>query len=113
MLSLNFIVGRQTNNFTATNHLFLSNKSIEYWRFEAVYSFTSEISASALNFHINQPPRDGSCSISPLNGTTSTPFTIYCPDWFDENKIQDYSYYCKSFSKIHSTGFKFIQIIIY
>jgi hypothetical protein len=64
-----------------------------YWRFEVVYSFLSEISSSALNFVINHPPYNGSCSIYPLNGTTSTLFNISCPNWFDEDQIEDYSIY--------------------
>jgi len=44
-----------------------------------------------LNFIINQPLINGSCSINPLNGTTSTPFPISCVDWFDEDEIKDYS----------------------
>ncbi len=86
-------IGTNTTNFTSTNSLFLSNPSIEYWRFEVVYSFPTETSSSALNFIINQPPENGSCSISPLNGTTSTLFTISCSNWQDQDGIQDYSVY--------------------
>jgi hypothetical protein len=46
-----------------------------------------------MNFIINQPPRNGSCSINPLNGTTDTLFTISCLNWFDEYGIKDYSLY--------------------
>ena len=59
------------------------------WKFEVVYTFLSETSSSALNFIINQPPYNGSCSINPLNGTTSTLFTISCPNWFDADGIKD------------------------
>ena len=86
-------LGTYTTNFTATNNLFLSNPLIEYWRFEVVYSFSSETTSSALNFIINQPPQNGSCSISPLSGTTSTLFTVSCQDWEDQDGIQDYSIY--------------------
>ena len=87
------ISGTNTSNFTATNKLFLANPQINLWRFEVVYSFISETSTSALNFVINQPPHNGSCLINPLNGTTSTLFTISCPDWFDQDGIKDYSIY--------------------
>jgi hypothetical protein len=83
--------GTNTSNFTAINQLFLANPQIIYWRFEVVYSFASEISSSALNFVINQPPQNGSCSITPSNGTTTTLFTISCPNWFDTDGIKDYS----------------------
>jgi len=82
-----------TSNFTSTNQLFVGNSPIEYWRFEVVYSFESETSSSSINFIVNQPPINGSCSISPFNGTTSTLFTISCSNWFDQNGIKDYSLY--------------------
>jgi len=83
--------GRNTSNFTSTNQLFLQNPEIQFWKFEVVYSFQTEISISALNFVINQPPVNGSCFISPTNGTTTTSFQISCPDWIDEDGIKDYS----------------------
>ena len=83
--------GRNTTNFTATNQLFLENSHVRYWRFEVVYSFVAESSSSALNFVVNQPPSNGSCSISPLQGTTSTLFTVSCPGWLDEDGVKDYA----------------------
>jgi hypothetical protein len=85
-----------TSNFTAINTLFLQNDHINYWRFEVVYTFLNEISSSALNFIINQPPDNGSCTINPQNGTTSTLFTINCTDWLDEDGIKDFSFYRKN-----------------
>ncbi|CAF4054709.1 unnamed protein product [Adineta steineri] len=85
--------GMNTSNFTTTNQLFLSNPQINLWRFEVIYTFPSEISSSSLNFIINQPPVNGSCSITPLRGTTSSLFDISCPNWFDEDDIKDYSIY--------------------
>jgi hypothetical protein len=73
--------------------LFVDHPQTEYWRFEVTYSLLSETSSSAINFVINQPPRNGSCSIKPSNGTTTTLFTVSCPNWFDENGIKDYSIY--------------------
>ncbi|CAF1190677.1 unnamed protein product, partial [Adineta steineri] len=85
--------GTNTSNFTATDQLFLNNLQISLWRFEVVYTFQFAISTSALNFIINQPPANGSCSINPLGGTITTLFTITCPDWYDVDGIQDYSLY--------------------
>jgi hypothetical protein len=82
-----------TSNFTSTNDLFLQNSQIEYWSFEVIYSFVSGITSSAINFVINQPPKNGNCTINPLNGTTSTLFTISCLNWFDAAGIKDYSFY--------------------
>ncbi len=89
----NKISGINTKRFTAFNTLFLNNRNIIYWRFEVVYKFPTESSLSALNFVINQPPENGSCSIDPPNGTTTTLFTINCTGWIDEDNIKDYSFY--------------------
>ena len=73
---------------------------MKLWQFEVVYSFSSQKSTSALNFMINQPPQNGSCSISPSNGTTSTLFTITCSNWIDKDGIKDYSFY--SWTNVYS-----------
>ncbi|UJR17607.1 hypothetical protein I4U23_004503, partial [Adineta vaga] len=89
----NQIFGISASNLTATNYIFLNNPDITYWRFEVVYFFPLENTSSSLNFIISQPPQDGFCSINPMNGTTSTVFTIVCSDWFDDDGIKDYSFY--------------------
>ena len=94
--------GIQTSNFTASNQLFLDNPQITLWRFEVVYTFINETSTSALNFIINQPPYNGSCLINPSNGTTTTLFTVSCPDWYDEDEIKDYSVYGKFLFNLRS-----------
>ncbi len=82
--------GSNTSNFTALNQLFLSNNDTNLWRFEVVYTFPLETSSSALNFIFNQPPYNGSCEISPRNGTTTnTVFPITCPNWFDDDQIKE------------------------
>ena len=95
---VNVCLGSNSSNFTATNQLFLANRSINYWRFEVVYTLPSERSSSALLFLINQRPRNGLCSMAPLNGTTSTSFTLTCSRWQDEDGIKDYSIYSGSSS---------------
>jgi len=89
----NWFFGATSSNFTVINQLFIQNPNVKLWRFEVVYSFPNETSTSALHFVINQPPQNGSCSIFPSNGTTTTLFQISCPDWFDEDEIKDYSLY--------------------
>ena len=86
-------VGLNTSNLTATNQLFLSNPQLNLWRFEVVYTFQSETSISSLNFQLNQSPSNGSCSIIPFNGTTSSLFDIQCSNWFDDDGIKDYAIY--------------------
>ncbi|UJR06735.1 hypothetical protein I4U23_011024 [Adineta vaga] len=85
--------GTNTMNFTSTNQLFLTYSQWTFWRFEVVYTFTSGISSSSLDFLINQPPSNGSCSIDPLNGMTTTLFDLTCSDWFDSDGIKDYLLY--------------------
>lgn len=82
--------GRNRSNFTAKNRLFLENPHITLWRFEIVYQFLTASSSSSLNFIINTPPVNGTCSINPTNGTTNTLFTIVCSNWFDDDQIKDY-----------------------
>ena len=89
----NYFFGKSSSNFTVLNQLFIQNPTILFWKFEVVYSFPNETSTSALQFVINQPPENGSCSISPSNGTITTLFEIACPNWFDEDGIKDYSLY--------------------
>ena len=89
-------LGGNTANFTSSSQLFLSHRNTTLWRFEVVYTFPTDRSSSALNFVINQPPFNGTCSINPRNGTTSTLFSISCSNWFDDDGIKDYSFYSKS-----------------
>lgn len=62
-----------------------------YWRFEVVYALQSGNSSSAINFRLNEPPKNGSCTVSPLHGNTTTVFTISCSKWLDPDGIRDYS----------------------
>jgi hypothetical protein len=89
-------VGQSTANFTSTSDLFLAYPQIDYWRLEVIYSFANAQTLSALNLQLNRPPRNGSCSISPINGSTSTLFTVTCASWFDEDGILDYSLHSNS-----------------
>jgi hypothetical protein len=104
------ILGGNTTNFTATNDLFLAYPQINLWKFEVVDTFLSETSSSSLNFIINQPPSNGSCSIDPLNGTTSSLFNISCSDWFDADGIKDYSFY-GMFTFIFQLKTSFVELV--
>lgn len=91
-------LGRDTTNLTTVNNLFLDNPQIQYWRFEVVYSLSAGRSSGSIDFVLNQPPANGQCSIKPLNGTTSTLFSIICSYWFDSDGIKDYSFYRRNFA---------------
>ena len=69
----NWFFGRTASNFTSTKQLFINHPEIKLWKFEVIYSFVHETSTSSLNFEINPPPTNGSCS-----------------NWFDEDGIKDY-----------------------
>lgn len=90
----NFILGFNSANLTIKKEFFKENNQIFYWRFQLFYFFDNDKKGlSALDFHRNQCPRNGFCSISPSNGTTKTLFTINCSNWYDEDGIKDYSFY--------------------
>jgi len=72
---------------------FVENKEIVYWRFEVIYSFESEIIKKEFDIEINQSPKNGICSINPLNGTIITLFKINCSNWFDQDGIKDFTFY--------------------
>ncbi|CAF1640035.1 unnamed protein product, partial [Adineta ricciae] len=87
--------GLTTNKLAVMKGLFAENHSNIYWRFEVSYSFLEfeNQSQSYFDIELNQPPINGSCSIYPLNGTTTTLFTIQCTNWFDQDEIKDYLIY--------------------
>jgi len=72
----------------------MNNPQIKYWKFEVIYTFETANSSSSIHFYRNEPPSNGSCSITPLNGTTNTSFTVLCSDWLDDDGIKDYSIHC-------------------
>ncbi|CAF1285557.1 unnamed protein product [Rotaria sordida] len=82
-----------SENFTATKGLFINYPNVKYWRFEVIYSMNSIHSIGAIDFMIDSPPENGTCSINPLNGMTSTVSTIICSNWSDTNDIIGYSFY--------------------
>lgn len=88
-----WIFGSNLENLTTTSDLFMNNFNIKYWRFEVIYSIGSIQSNGLIDFILNSPPQNGTCQINPLNGTTSTSFTIQCFNWFDSDGIKDYLVY--------------------
>lgn len=60
--------GLQTKNLTITKDLFQHYPQVKYWRFEVFYSSISSTSQSVMDFVINSPPRNGTCSINLQNG---------------------------------------------
>lgn len=89
--------GRMSKNFTATSELFLRNPSILYWKFQSTYIVTTPngvaMGTGAIRFQINSPPTNGNCTVDRNNGTTTTLFTFTCVNWYDEDGIQDYTFY--------------------
>ncbi|CAF4157649.1 unnamed protein product [Rotaria sp. Silwood2] len=89
--------GRNTKNLTVVNTLFLSNPTVEYWKFESIYTVTTSngvaTGAGAIRFVINLPPQNGTCTTDRRNGTTMTLFQFTCLNWFDTNGVSDYTFY--------------------
>ena len=94
---MNDCLGVNTSVVTTREDLFVQYDWIEYWRYEVIYSYgqPEQRSSSWMDIRVNQSPRNGSCSVSPLNGSTSTLFTLTCSKWIDEDGIKDYSIYGK------------------
>jgi hypothetical protein len=95
-----FFKGRSTKNITVANQLFLNNPTIEYWKFESVYTVTSfngiATGAGAIRFTINSPPQNGTCNIDQTTGTTMSSFQITCSNWVDSDGVNGYSFYGRS-----------------
>lgn len=87
------VVGVHSKNLTVTKDLFSQHNESLYWRFAAIYSFASATINQTFDVELNHPPRYGSCSMHPHNGTLMTLFTIQCSHWFDDDLIKDYSFY--------------------
>ena len=50
---------------------------------------------------VNEPPRDGTCAITPTEVTFGTPMSMSCTNWLDSSGIQeDYTVYCELYLKI-------------
>jgi hypothetical protein len=88
-----YFLGLNTKNLTVMKDLFAANKEIIYWRFQVIYSFGSDISQTEFDIKINEGPKNGFCSIDPLNGTMITLFTINCSNWYDQDQIKDFTFY--------------------
>lgn len=80
-----------SQNLTIRKEFLKDYSSIKYWKFEVIYEVDGKESVGLIEIELNDPPRNGTCSIFPLNGTILTKFTVNCSNWFDENEIKDYS----------------------
>ena len=92
--------GQTTADLTAFTKLFQDNPDTHIWKFtleaKAMSAETGVAKgASSLIVYINQVPTSGTCSISPLSGTSvSTVFTIDCANWLDpDGTIFKYNFY--------------------
>ena len=93
-------VGENSLDLTVFSVAFQNNTDTTIWKFKldiTTISSTNGIStgSSSLIIFINRMPKNGSCSITPLNGVVlNTDFTIVCQNWYDsDGSIQRYNYY--------------------
>lgn len=95
-------LGRTTSNLTVTNQLLQTYSNVTKWHFHAFYLFNTEQAKGTITLNVNQPPRNGSCSMDPKNGTISTLFSVSCRNWYDDDDIKDYSIYGRILmTKVH------------
>lgn len=88
-------LGLTTKNVTVLEEFFHRNNKTRHWRFEVIYFFELTNSSTTFDIELNEPPKNGHCSINPPNGTSLTLFTIDCLKWFDHDGIKDWSFYGK------------------
>ena len=82
--------GEDTNELTIFKEYLERNKEYEF-KIELYVKTRSEkggysFAKSTSFFAVNRLPKNGSCSVTPLNGTASkTNFTFKCQNWVDED----------------------------
>jgi hypothetical protein len=76
-----------------TNKLFSSNKHVNYWQFQAIYTYENMHGSGLVQLKTNHPPLKKECSINPTNGHTSQLYTVICSNWTDLDGIKDYFLY--------------------
>lgn len=86
----NFLSGINSLMFTAINKLFSSSNATNYWKFTAIYTDEDKHGSGHLQLKTNHPPLESTCSINPINDSTSRIFTITCGGWKDLDEIKDY-----------------------
>jgi hypothetical protein len=95
-----FFQGYNTKELVVPKEVFAANPSTKIWKFElSMRTLARETGISSGSTSviviINQLPRDGSCTVSPLNGIAfNTTFTISCMNWKDiDGSIEQYAFY--------------------
>ncbi|KAL4239324.1 hypothetical protein ACF0H5_000141 [Mactra antiquata] len=106
----NYIEGATTNELTIHKEVFGHYEDVTSFKVHLTVECnntldgTSTSGTVAFNLNRNTPPKDGSCSISPTNGTAArTKFQIQCQGFIDDDDtIVDYSISCLSLGKTWS-----------
>ena len=83
-------------DITVLSDLFRDYSNYIIWKFELVITVVAlnKSQYTSLVAYINQPPVPGMCGMNPINGTTSTIFTIFCADWSDnDGGLTNYTFY--------------------
>jgi hypothetical protein len=91
-------------DLTIKEKLFRDFPSQTIWKIELnVYvPRTTTSGSTSILFLVNFPPINGSCDITPKNGTTNTLFSISCWNWFDtDGYLDSFSYYGKKYLSIY------------
>jgi len=99
-----YIKGDDTSELTMASAMFTTNPDVKRWKVEFGLTAVSKQNgiangASSLILELNQIPYNGTCSVTPDNGTAlQTLFTFTCKDWLDKDgTIDKYVFYSTLF----------------
>ena len=96
----NYLKGAASNELVLKSALFQNHSAILYWKIEFKATVNQALNGlSSLTLKINQLPKDGSCYVDKLNGTSMlTNFFVKCIFWSDpDGSVDKYEFYGKMY----------------
>jgi hypothetical protein len=101
-----FTIGQANEELVISSSLF-SDYKYSFWKIQLSSYSNGYIQPgnSSIVFFVNYPPKNGTCNVNPINGTTSVDFTIVCQNWIDPDGVSKYVYYGTLFFCSNLRGF--------
>jgi hypothetical protein len=103
-VNTSYVKGTDTAELTMASAMFTTNPDVKRWKIEFGLTAVSKQNgiangASSLILQLNQIPYNGTCTVTPDNGTAlQTLFTFTCKDWLDKDgTIEKYVFYSSLF----------------
>ena len=97
--SINYLIlGADSNELVLKSALFQNHSTVLFWKVEFKATVNQALNGlSLLTLKINQLPKDGTCYVDKLNGTSMlTNFLVKCIFWSDPDGFVDkYEFYGK------------------